>query len=96
MIVDKTVQSFGRLFTQVETLYAILLGMILVGIGVWAVATSNTYNKRGLEKEHYGFMFIGGGIVFIMLALLFAYAVSTSPRLAGIAGFGGLLKAIGM
>ena len=96
MIGDKTVQSFGRLFTQVETLYAILLGMILVGIGAWAVATSNSYNKQGLEKEHYGFMFIGGGAVFIILALLFAYAVSTNPRLAGIAGFGAILKALGM
>jgi len=96
MIGDKALQGVGRLFTQVETLYAILIGMVLVGIGSWAVASSNKYNSQGLEKEQYGFMFIGGGIVFIVLALLFAYAVSTNPRLAGIAGFGAILKALGM
>lgn len=91
---NKVLQNFGSLFTKVKTFYVIILGLIIIGIGAWAVTTSNMNNKQDLEKEHYGFMFIGGGIVFIVLALLFAYAVSKSPRLAGIAGFSAILQAL--
>ena len=93
MIGNKVLQNFGRLFAQVETLYAIILGLIIIGIGMWAVSTSNTYSEQELQKEHYGFMFIGGGVMFIILALLFAYAVSVSPKLAGLAGFSAILQA---
>jgi uncharacterized membrane protein len=75
--------------------WIIRYSLIIISIGIWAVATSETYNQKGLEKEHYGFMFIGGGIMCIIFAILFTYAVSKSPKLAGLVGFSAILQAIG-
>jgi hypothetical protein len=95
MKLEQTLQNFGGVFARAETLYIVILSLIIIGIGIWAVATSETYNQKGLEKEHYGFMFIGGGIMCIIFAILFTYAVSKSPKLAGLVGFSAILQAIG-
>lgn len=89
---DKTLADFGRIFVRAEMLYVVVIVAVLMGIGVWAVSQGQEKGDR--DQEKYGFMFVGGALGFLLLAVAYAVAVGGSDRLASLAGFGALLRGL--
>jgi hypothetical protein len=90
--VDKTLIDFGRIFVRAEMLVVVVIAAVIFGIGAWAVEQGR--EKGDASQEKYGFMFIGGAVAFLVTMVLFAVAVGRSDRLAGLAGFGALLRGL--
>ena len=89
--INNSLQNFGRLFVRVETLIVVLISIIIIGIGAYAASKRD---PRTGERNMYGFMFIGGGITFLVLFLIYASAVGGSDKMARLAGLGGLMRAL--
>jgi hypothetical protein len=89
--VNSALQGFGRLFVKVETIIVILIATIIIGIGLYA---SSKRDPRTGERNMYGYMFVGVGIAFIVLFLLYANWVGSSAKAARLAGLGALMRAV--
>jgi len=89
---DKTLTDFGRIFVKAEMLYVAVIVAILRGIGVWAVGQGQEKGDR--EQEKYGFMFVGGALGFLLLAVAYVIAVGGSDKLASLVGFSALLRGL--
>ncbi len=89
--VNSALQGFGRLLVKVQTIIVVLVAIIIIGIGLYA---STKRDPRTGERNMYGYMFVGGGIAFLVLFLFYANWVDSSARGARLVGLGALMRGV--